>query len=211
MANEQRGGYLPYMPTYNSVAARGTLKGLTAPSALTPKDKDKLEDGPLGGFFDHMLEGNKKPTKQERINELLIARDVALGRVEKEEQRLKELRSKAPLLASTPWSIFNQRKKEGRIPAYDVWQGPDAPPFWADGDPSKLMHGTALQTELLYIDAELKRLSGKSGYNNRGESYVPERSYVPDDSIFYQDNLTSEKDADIGDFFGSILKGLGRK
>ena len=121
MANEQRGGYLPYMPYYSSVAARGRPSPLGAPpSVLNPPDASELGEGALGGFFDHMLEANKKPTKQERINELLIARDVALGRVEKEEQRLKELRSKAPLLASTPWSIFNQRKKEGRIPAYDV-------------------------------------------------------------------------------------------
>ena len=203
------GGGSPYMPTYNSIASRGRIAPLGGPAgALTPPEESSLADGAMGGFFDHMLEGMKEPTKQEKIDQLLIARDVALGRVEKEEARKKELKLKAPLLAADDWSTFNQRKVEGRMPAFETWQGPDAKSFWADGDLSKIMRGTDLQTELLYIDAELKRLTGKSGYSNRGEPFVPERSHVPSNSIFYQDNLTSTSGNEVGGFLKSIFNGI---
>ena len=221
MANEQRGGYLPYMPYYSSVAARGTLKGLTDPSVLTPKDKDKLEDGPLGGFFDHMLEGNKKPTTQEKVNALLIARDNAIGRLKEEEIRNKYIRSKAPLVVSSGYKKWQESgnnippsmRKGGEYipdkyaPNWDVNMG-----SLVGKHPNRFKEGSPLEVELMYIDAELKRLSGVEGYSNRGQPWKPKQQYVDHpDSIFYRDDLTPKKDADIGGFLSSIFKGLGRK
>ena len=222
MANIQQSGYLPYMPVYNSVAARGNLHAISNAGALTPKDKDKLEDGPLGGFFDSMLEANKKPTKQERVNALLIARDNAIGRLKEEETRNKYIRSKAPLVVSSGYQKYidkgrdtpphlrsggEERMPDRYAPNWDANMG-----SLVGKHPNRFKEGSPLEVELMYIDAELKRLSGVEGYSNRGQTWQPKRQYVDHpDSIFYQDDLTPKKDADIGSFFNSILQGLGSR
>ena len=223
MANIQQSGYLPYMPVYNSVAARGTLKGLTDPSVLAPEEASTLGKDALGGFFDHMLEANKEPTKQEKVNALLIARGNAIGRLKEEETRNNYIRSKAPLSISP---LYQKYINEGRdTPPHlrsqrAVTRMPDRySPNWDQNmgslvgkHPNRFKEGSPLEVELMYIDAELKRLSGVEGYSNRGQTWQPKRQYVDHpDSIFYQDDLTPKKDADIGGFFNSILKGLGSR
>ena len=64
----------PYAPQYSSVQTRGKLAPLGGPAgALTPPKESTLGSDAMGGFFDHMLKGNKKPTTQEKIDGLLIA------------------------------------------------------------------------------------------------------------------------------------------
>ena len=221
MANIQQSGYLPYMPVYNSVAARGTLKGLTDPSVLAPEEASTLGKDALGGFFDHMLEANKEPTTQEKVNALLIARDNAIGRLKEEETRNKYLRSKAPLVVSSGYKKWQE--SGNKIPPSMRVGGEYIPDKYAPNwdvnmgslvgkHPNRFKEGSPLEVELMYIDAELKRLSGVEGYSNRGQTWQPKRQYVDHpDSIFYRDDLTTKKDADIGGFFNSILKGLGSK
>tara|TARA_R110000765_G_C18879352_1_gene601909 strand:+ start:197 stop:853 length:657 start_codon:yes stop_codon:yes gene_type:complete len=209
----------PHMPVYNSVQSRGRLAPLGgAAGALTPPKESSLGDGALGGFFDHLLAGNKKPTTQQKIDGLLIARDEAIGRSREEHNRNQYLKSRQPKVERQEY--IDYRNKGMNTPPH-LRSGGAEPiptryaPNWDQNSgvlsgkhPNAFKEGNPLDVELMYIDAELKRLTGKSGYSNNGQSFQPKRQYVDHpDSIFYRDDL-SKKDADVGGFMQSIMSGI---
>ena len=165
-----------YMPLYNSIAARGKVSPLGGPAgALSPPAESELMDGALGGFFDHMLAGNKKATKQERLNALLIERDNTLANLKSQEARQERLHASRPIVNTPAYDAHLKDKRAGIIPEYQMFNGTKYRPNWAQGvggDPMKLRQGSPLEAKLLHIDAEIKRLGGVEGYDNRGQTFL---------------------------------------